>query len=284
MTPSQLAVILGTSAILVTGACKTEQPKLASPPSSSPTSAKTAVAPAAPAIPAAAPAPASAEGTVADFAADPHKHMKAHFVRALKLQDAILAGNLPEAKAQGQWLATHEAGDIPAGWRPHLVNFQAQAKVVADAASADDAAAAFAHIAASCGECHEANHAKPRLGSSPVFKKIGNVKEHMTAQLMAMDKLWDGLVVPSDVAWREGAALLADVAVTHKTIAKEGLDKADSATVLVETLHQLSATAGKAAKEDRPQAYANLLTTCVACHAAVRRPVGVAATTPGAPR
>jgi cytochrome c553 len=276
MTPRQLVVILGTSLLLAPVACNKKsgpksQPKTANQP------------PATPSAPAPVPAaPAPDDETVAAFAADPHQHMKAHFVRALKLQDAVLAGNLAEAKAQSLWMETHDKADAPAGWQPYLAVFQAKAKVVADATSIDVAAAAVSQIAAACGDCHAANNATPKIGGAPIFEKVASVKQHMAGQIEALDKLWAGLVVPSDRAWGEGAALLANVAVTQKALIKEGLDKAESATVLAETLHQLSAKAGKASKADRSQVYAELLTTCVACHAAVRRPVGIAAAAPGA--
>jgi len=266
MTPRPLTAILGSSLVLAFAACKTEPPKVEPTPPTLP--AATPSPPAA--VPAPAPAAAPAEAAVAEFAANPHQHMKAHFVRALKLQDAVLAGKLAEARTHGRWLATHDSPDAPAGWRPYLATFQSEAKVVAEAESVDVAAAAAGNIAAACGDCHAANHARPKIGGTPILKNAVNVKEHMSAQLIALDKLWDGLVVPSDDAWRDGAAALAKVVVPQKALAKAGVDKADSVKLLVETLHQLSATAGKAEKADRPQVYANLLTTCVACHSAVR--------------
>jgi cytochrome c553 len=262
MTPRQIAAFLGTTLILAPAGCKTEPPK-AQPAASAPAAAPT------PAVPAAAPQPEAA----IDLKADRHQHMKAHFVRALKLQDAILAGKLDDAKEHGRWLATHDRGDAPQSWQPYLATFQSEAKVVVDAASVDDAAVAVAHIAAACGDCHAANHASPKIGSAPLFRNAHSVKQHMAAQLTALDDLWNGLVLPSDQAWRDGAALLSKVVVTPKALAKAGLAKADSAKLLAETLHHLSATAGTAAKEDRPRAYAELLTTCVACHTTLHAPV-----------
>jgi cytochrome c553 len=224
-------------------------------------------------------APAPVDDPVVDFAADPHHHMKAHFVRAMKMQDAVLSGNLGAAQVQARWLASHDKEEAPEGWHPYLKTFQTQASAVANAASIDDAAAAVAQIARACGDCHAANHAKPKFGSSPVIGKAANVKAHMTAQLEALDRLWDGLVIPSDKAWTEGAGLLAHVAVPQKALQKEGLDKADSATLLAETLRRLSSSAAKAGKSDRPQTYAQLLTTCVACHVSVRNPLQAAAAT-----
>ena len=265
----QLAAILGTCLIFTAGACKTEQPKTEPPRQTAQQTAK-------PSGEAAAPAPAPAGDDVAPFAADPHQHMKAHFVRANKLEDAVLAGNLTEAQTQGRWLATHDKEEVPEGWRRYLQPFQAEASAVGNATSIEAAAAAVAGMAAACGGCHAANHVRPKIGTSPIVGRASNVKAHMTEQLQALDRLWDGLMIPSDQAWREGAGLLARVAVPEKALEKEGLDKADSAKVLAQTLRRLSASAAKAAKADRPQAYAELLTTCVGCHVSVRRPVTAA--------
>lgn len=266
----QLPAILGTCLIFASGACKREHPQTEpSPP---------AVQPPAKA-PAPAPTPPLPDDNVATFAADPHQHMKAHFVHTIKMQDAVLAANLTEAQAQGRWLATHAEGDAPDSWRPFLKTFQSESSVVANAPTIDAAAAAVSHIAAACGDCHAANHVTPQIGSSPVVGRAPNVKAHMTAQLQALDRLWDGLMIPSDQAWKEGAALLAKVAVSQSALKREGLDKAESAKLLGETLRQLSASAAKATKADRPRAYAELLTTCVACHISVRQPVNTAAVT-----
>jgi hypothetical protein len=273
MTPRRLVATIAASLTLTAAACKKEQPKAEPPP------------PVPAAAPTPAPAPAApAEEAVPDFAADPHHHMKAHFVRALRMQDAVLAGKLDDAKAQARWLATHDdRAAAPEGWRPYLATFQVQAKAVVDAATIDDAAVAVGQIAAACGDCHANNHAKPQFAGPPIFKKAATVKQHMSAQIAALDKLWAGLVVPSDRAWQEGSALLASVVVTEKALAKQGLDKADPAKLLAETLRKLSATAGGAPRAERPQVYAELLTTCVACHTTVRAPVTTAVAPPATP-
>ena len=219
------------------------------------------------------------------FTADPHRHMKEHFARATRMQDAVLAGNLGQAQVQARWLASHKE-ETPDSWLPYARTFQSQAAAVADAKTVDQAAAAVGRMAATCGDCHAAHKAKVNIGSTPVVGRTGSVKEHMTAQLEALDRLWDGLMIPSDQAWGEGAKLLAKVAVSQRSLQKEGLDKADSATVLAESLRTLSASAAKAtAKGERSTTYAELLTTCVACHVSVRNPIKAASATapnPGA--
>jgi hypothetical protein len=280
MTPPRNATtVLGALLVVAAGACKSEHPPAVPPPPAA--AAAAPPAPASTSLAAAASAPAPHD--VDTFAADPHRHMKEHFVRAIKMQDAILAANLTEARAQGRWLATHQEGDVPKNWPPFVKAFHSSANAVANASTIDEAAAAVSHVAAACGECHAANHVKPRIGSTPVVGGARNVKAHMAAQLDALDRLWDGLMIPSGEAWHEGATLLARVAVSENALEKEGLDKADSARLLGETLRRLSATADKATSADRPKIYAELVTTCVACHVAVRKPVSTAAVTTTVP-
>jgi len=270
---NKLPLLLGTFFLLGAGACKKEPPS-AEPPATPP--APSAPPPANPA-PA---APAPARDTVVSFTADPHRHMKEHFARATKMQDAVLAGNLSQAQVQARWLASHKE-ETPASWQPYAMTFQSEAGAVADAKTVESAATAVGRMAATCGDCHAAHKAKVNIGSTPVVGKAGSVKEHMTAQLEALDRLWDGLMIPSDQAWGEGAKLLAKVAVSQKSLQKEGLDKADSATVLAESLRALSASAAKAStKGERSTAYAELLSTCVACHVSVRNPIRAASAKP----
>jgi cytochrome c553 len=178
-----------------------------------------------------------------------------------------------------RWLAGHKE-ETPDSWQPYARTFQSEAGAVADAKTPDEAAAAVGRMVATCGDCHAAHKAKPNIGSTPIVGKAGSVKDHMTAQLAALDRLWDGLMIPSDQAWGEGAKLLANVAVPQKSLQKEGLDKADSATLLAESLRRLSASAAKATtKGERSTTYAELLTTCVACHVSVRNPIKAASAT-----
>jgi len=252
---------------LVSSACKTQQPNPPSPPSEP----AVRTAPTAPPAPPPAQPAATEEPTAAELAADPHTHMKAHFAHALKLQDAVLAGKLDDAKAEGRWLTAHETSEVPAGWKPYIPEFRARSKAAADARSLDEAAVAVSYIAASCGACHAANKITPHIGESPITRSAKSIKEHMVYQVQALNEMWDGLIVPSEVAWKEGANVLSKVAVSDKALAKEKKDGVESATLLATTLRRLSSTAAKAARDDRPRAFADLLTTCVACHSAVRK-------------
>lgn len=235
----------------------------------------------APAVPVADPAPGPSEAlpseATPDIAADVHSHMKAHFVHALHLRDAVLAGDLGTAKAEGHWLRSHDQGFVPASWKTHLGPFQDAARVAEGADTVEVAAAAVGQIAEGCGGCHVALHARPALGSAPFVRKAPSVKAHMAAHIAALDKLWNGLIMPSDEAWKDGAALLAKLVVPQNVLAKAHVEPAGSVKMLAETLRQLSRTALTTVPADRAIAFSDLLTTCVGCHTTVRHPETVAA-------
>jgi hypothetical protein len=95
---------------------------------------------------------------------------------------------LSQAQVQARWLAAHKE-ETPESWQPYAMTFQSEASAVAEAKTIDQAAAAISRMAADCGDCHAAHKAKPHIGSSPIVGRAGSVKEHMTAQLQALDRL-----------------------------------------------------------------------------------------------
>jgi len=275
MTRWHVAIVFGALAMTGLAACKPKGDSSSGPPKAA------SVMNNAPAAPVADPAPGPSKAVVREdtqeVAADVHSHMKAHFVHALHLRDAVLAGDLGTAKAEGHWLRTHDQGVVPPSWEAHLGAFQDAARVAEGAETVEVAAAAVGQIAEGCGGCHAALHARPALGSAPLVRKAPSVKAHMAAHIAALDKLWNGLIMPSDEAWKDGAALLAKLVVPQNVLAKAHVEPAGSVKMLAETLRQLSRTAVTTAPADRATAFSDLLTTCVGCHTTVRHPETVAA-------
>ena len=268
------AMILGALAALWLAACKpkragSEEPSKAAGAIDNSFNARPTVSP--PAL-----STAIAAETLPEVSADVHSHMKAHFVHALRLRDAVLAGDLGTAKAEGHWLRSHDQGAVPSSWEAHLAPFQEAARVAERAETVEVAAAAVGQIAEGCGGCHAALHARPALGSAPIVRKAPSVKAHMAAHMAALDKLWSGLITPSDEEWKDGAALLAKLVVTQNVLRKAHVEPTGSVKMLAETLQQLSRTAATTAPADRATAFSDLLTTCVGCHTTVRHPETVA--------
>jgi len=263
MTRWHAAVVFGTaSVVLAVPSCKPKDPP----------APMTEVARAAPARAAAeAPLPAQPEmpEPAVDVAREPHAHMKAHFVHAAQLRDAALSGDLTTAKAEAHWLSAHRETGAPPSWKENLEAFHVAAQVVENASTLEEAAGAVGQLGASCGACHRALDAHPTVGASPFVRRAPGVKGHMAAHLAALERLWNGLIVPSDRAWKEGATLLAHMVVPEKTLEKAGVKPAGAVKMLAETLRQLSRTAATASVDQRPAAFADLLSTCVGCHTSV---------------
>jgi len=270
MTRWHAAVVFGTAwVVLAVPSCKPKNPPA--------TTREVPLAVAARAVAdASIPARVEMPEPVVDVSREPHAHMKAHFVHASQLRDAVLSGDLSTAKAEAHWLGAHRETGAPPSWKESLEGFHVAAQVVENASNVEEAAGAVGQLGASCGACHRALDAHPTLGASPFVRRAPGVKAHMAAHLAALERLWNGLIVPSDRAWKEGATLLAQMVVPEKTLAKAGVKPAGSVKMLAETLRQLSRTAATTPVDQRPAAFGDLLSTCVGCHTSVHNPEVVA--------
>lgn len=195
-------------------------------------------------------------------------HMKSHFLKAYEAKDAVVAGRFEEARAPMDWLATHGQPDAPATWGPYVEQMRAVARVGAGATDLIGAGAAVAGLAEACGSCHVGLEAGAlfQVGEAPPEVQ-GDTRAHMARHMWAADRLWEGLVGPSEAAWGAGAAVLGgDVALfseAHGALPEGVQDLADE-------VHALGVRARSAATpQARGEVYAELLLTCAACHSTV---------------
>ncbi|UCG86678.1 MAG: hypothetical protein JSW71_22735, partial [Gemmatimonadota bacterium] len=198
----------------------------------------------------------------------PVDHMERHFDEVEAVKAAIIAGDLAMAKQQAEWLANHEAvAGLPGDWEPYVAQMQAAAGDVADAADLAAAGAGTGEMALACGACHTA------VGQITSFAFMAQPEEagvtgHMARHGWAMDRMWKGLIGPSNEAWMEGA---------------QGFDEAplqggsEATRALGLRIHELGAQGVEAADPAaRGAIYGEMLTTCAGCHTAAAR--GPAAT------
>jgi hypothetical protein len=85
----------------------------------------------------------------------------------------------------------------------------------------------------------------------------------------AASRLWEGVIGPSDVAWREGASVMARTTIdlARTTNAKPNEDVVRHA----ETVHELSLRAIELSEPARRGAlYGEMLEACASCHSIVR--------------
>lgn len=185
-----------------------------------------------------------------------------HFRDAADVQMALVRGDLEEThRAARRMAATGDVSGVPADAQAELEAFRQRAREVAYASTLEEAAMAGARMAAACGSCHLSADAGPVFsgeGPPPPDDDVGHMVEH----LWGADRMWEGLVTPSDELWRQGARMLAQHAVPMDILAPgtSGLGV------------EMKALGLEALNEATPQAratrYGEILGTCAGCHAA----------------
>lgn len=191
------------------------------------------------------------------------QHMEAHFQQVGEVQAALVAGNLEATRSPSQWLAEHqEHPDLPQGVKSPMEDLRAFARSVLRAQSVADAARSTGEMGAACGRCHTAAGAGPIFRVESMAPAGDTPSGHMMRHDWAMNRMWEGLVGPSDRLWETGAtALTADPIILggDERGGKEALQ-------LAREVHDLGATARLQDPDHRAGIYGRLLTTCARCH------------------
>jgi cytochrome c553 len=193
--------------------------------------------------------------------------MRAHFHDALLIREAVIAGTPEQAANPATVLALIEnLDDLPPGWRPFVERMQHDARRIADSTSAAQTAAATADLGLACGLCHQ-KLGGPKVASETPPLASTTLEARMKRHEWASERLWEGLVVPSNEAWGTGAKALTDRPFPPEVLNRGGVLARSAAS----DFSRLVAKAGtKNTNEERAALYAELLVTCGTCHRAVR--------------
>ena len=193
--------------------------------------------------------------------------MRSHFENVKLIRAAIIAGDVNKAVAPARGIAEMQGVDtLPPVWKTSVRELQAAATRIRQSPDLPEAAAATADIGTTCGGCHtEAGGPSAPVGEPPVA--IATVSDRMKRHRWATERLWDGLVVPSDDAWNAGAAILTEAPWSRDVVAAGGVH----GKALADRFTKLGNRAQTAKGEERAEVYASLLATCSPCHAHVRK-------------
>jgi hypothetical protein len=225
-----------------------------------PGSASAAATPAASAPGAAMAAPAAAGGLT------PHakqqtpttrSYMLTHYADTVGMRRALVSGKLADFRVAAAAVAKDEwTPRLRGDYHPYLDAVRAAASTAQKAPSVVAGAAAIGKLGEACASCH----LKFGGPGSPVAPEpmAEGVDPSMIAHAAATDRLWEGLVWPSDTSWSSGMDVLLDAPKLDSDVA----DVAQAAHHLRELARK-----GKSAEVDqRGQIFASVLTTCAGCH------------------
>ena len=194
--------------------------------------------------------------------------MTDHFVITLLARNAVIEGNLSALRRPVSALADYQySSALPATWTNSLGQLQRAARLTADASTLDAAASGVSAMSRACGDCHRATCGPSLLQHARYpgqTEANDTLRERMDRHSWAIDQMWIGLTSPSEQAWRDGAAALAETPLTMK-----GADIAERGDwyEALRDLRQIGARAGDAqGPGEQEDLYGRALALCAQCH------------------
>ena len=199
----------------------------------------------------------------------PEMHKK--LSRTFDIQTGVVEGDLDRAKRAASWLVNREDGMVfPPEARPYQREFLGYASMAARAQDLEAVASQTGYMAAACGDCHIAMETGPRFVVGSTHPEGDSREAQMIRHLWAADRMWEGLVGPSESSWRAGASALAETGPALVTALRTSTLPARSPSSLAEEVVSVARDAMTAATtEARAQVYGRVLTTCNGCHKAI---------------
>jgi cytochrome c553 len=192
--------------------------------------------------------------------------MRSHFLEGRAVRDALVRGELDDARSRLTQLAT-EAGpvDAPPSWEPRLEALRVAAREASEARDLPQATRAFAVAATRCADCHAATDARIEFERLAVPEGEAPPVQ-MERHQWAAERMWEGLIAPDPARFREGARVLAE-APLHPLELRAGTAPP---LEVVRAAERTRSLAGQAASDepqaDRAALYGELLSTCAGCH------------------
>lgn len=207
-------------------------------------------------------------------------HMAEHFSTAKAMQEAVIRGDLDDARKAAKWMADHQTdAGIPASRASLVTAIKGLAQVAAEAPQLNVASSAVARMAATCGTCHASMQAKLPLDEMRKPDPGSDPAAHMRNHQGAVDYMYHGLTAPSDEAWEKGADALSTATLMTK-LAGADANSTQRMAALEARVHELADRARRVSgTTGRAAIYAELLSGCGECHGQQGRVLG-----PGAPK
>jgi cytochrome c553 len=194
--------------------------------------------------------------------------------RTVDIQTGVVLGDLERAQRAASWIATREEQEpLPPQGDPYLEEIRNLASSIVGTDDLPTVAASVGQIAGACGSCHQATGGGPYFVVRSAQPEGESQAERMIRHLWAADRMWEGIVGPSDEAWRAGARALAESEPVFSQViqAANSPPEAERSLSSVTTLARQALTVTD--QGDRAEVYGQILNTCNACHSAMKRMV-----------
>ncbi len=188
--------------------------------------------------------------------------MQTHAEQTRTARLAIIDGNLPVATEAGkELLARIPVWELPGEARTMEPALVVPAKALAEATTLEAAALALGDIGVACGSCHAAQGVDPGLKAPEPPPTSEGFSEQMQRYHWAAERMWQGLILPSEEAIKESIAVIetlpaADFHPEWMPALPAAAEQTDG------NVHQLASLI----TTKRGWAYGSMLAACASCH------------------
>jgi len=195
-------------------------------------------------------------------------NMHEQLTRIGVIKAAIVAGRLADVREPAIWLADHKTVvGLPADFEPHIAQMRSFARHVIEAKDLQTAGIAVSQMAKTCGSCHLVNGVELEFGFDQTPRQdMEDVVTHMQRHQWAADRLWEGLIGPSDSAWNRGVDMLIEAPLDSEdvTLTEEHFEKIAG---IGRRIHALGGIGTETTTPDsRSELYGEVLGLCASCH------------------
>lgn len=193
--------------------------------------------------------------------------MHSRFTRVMAIHTGIVLGDIERAQDAADWLTRQEDNRV---FPPEAERYKAEMKRFASLIARDrdleTMATRAGQLAATCGSCHRAMTGGPTFVVGSQAGSGESTANHMILHVWAVDRMWEGLVGPSQEAWEAGSlALTREWVPTEAAAQRSGSPQA--ARAILGELAQLGSLAKEAStQEARAALYGDVLKSCSRCH------------------
>jgi cytochrome c553 len=195
--------------------------------------------------------------------------MAEHFGRAKMVHTSVMYGDLALARDAARGLASGpEPGGLPPGSEPFILELREAAASAAMAQDFAGAALAAGWMARTCGECHQAQHVELKPGVSSRPEGPRELTAHMQRYRWAVDRMWEGVIGPSEASWAAALAVLESEPPDVTELVDRGVGYAAALAQRVPELAREGRSAGDVSP--RSEVFGQLLAACADCHEQAR--------------
>lgn len=195
------------------------------------------------------------------------EHMQGHFESIRAIERAIVFGEVETANREAAKLASHQDAQEIANYSEELNAVRETAETLANEKRLEALAVGAATLASQCGSCHLITNSITSFEwiEAPSGGET-NTQQQMQRHRWAMDRLWEGLVGPSEHSWNAGASALAADPTPAEMLSLQGISAEDASAKLALLQSLATKAQGLETPSDRANVYGELLTTCSGCH------------------